>query len=295
MLTSHEALQAAHLDWNVNFGELYTGMDIDGNHNLINKWRRTYRDDNDETLGIVGNRYTILQNYEAFDFMDELLGEIGANYETAGSLKGGKQVWLMVKLPNHITVAEGDEMIPYLLLKNSHDGSGAVTIAAVMVRVVCANTVALALQGAVAKTKIRHTASMHNKVEQARQAINLINENFVTYSDTFSEMLNVELTEEMFEEYILSVIDVDMEKTRGQNIYDTIENLYLTEETNQTGNMSGTLWAAFNAVSYWTDHERGLNQYGRRKDNADEAALFGSGAQMKQKAYDRAIELIATQ
>ena len=296
LLTSHEALQAAHLDWNVNFGEIYTGMDIDGNHNLIDKWRRTFRDDNDNTLGIVGSRYTILQNYEAFDFMDELLGEIGANYETAGSLKGGKSIWLMVRLPDHITIADGDDLIPYLVLKNSHDGSGAVTIAATMVRVVCANTLTMALGGHNAnKFKIRHTASMHNRVDSAREAIRLVNSELVTYSDTFRNMLNVELTEEMFEEYVLEVTGVDIEKTRGKNIYDTIENLYLTEETNQTGDMTGTLWAAYNAISYWTDHERGLNQYGRRKDNADENALFGSGAVMKQKAYDEAVKLTVVQ
>jgi phage/plasmid-like protein (TIGR03299 family) len=295
LLTSNEALEAAHLDWNVNFGEIYTNMDLDGNHNLIDKWRRTYRDDNDATLGIVGSRYTILQNYEAFDFMDELLGEIGAFYETAGSLKGGKSIWLMVRLPDHITVADGDELVPYLVLKNSHDGSGAVTIAAVMIRVVCANTLAMALGGNSNKFKIRHTASMHNRVEQAREAIRLVNENMVTYSDTFRDMLNLELTEEMFEEYILEVTGVDIEKSRGKNIYDTIESLYLNEETNQTGDMSGTLWAAYNAVTYWTDHERGLNQFGRRKDNADEAALFGSGATIKQKAYDEAVKLTVVQ
>ncbi len=294
LLTSNEALAAANLDWTVEFGELYTAMDYDGNHNLINKWRRTFRDDNDETLGIVGSRYTILQNYEAFDFMDELLGEIGAFYETAGSLKGGKSIWLMVRLPDHIKVADGDELVPYLLLKNSHDGSGAVTIAATMVRVVCQNTLTMALGGNSNKFKIRHTASMHDRVDSAREAIRLVNENIVTYSDTFRDMLNVELDEELYEEYILNVIDVDMEKSRGKNIYDTIENLYLTEETNQTGDMSGTLWSAYNAVTYWVDHERGLNQYGRRKDNADEAALFGSGATMKQKAYDEAVKLTAS-
>jgi phage/plasmid-like protein (TIGR03299 family) len=292
LLTSAEAIEAAHLDWSVEFGEIYTAMDNIGGHNLIPKWRRTFRDDNDETLGIVGSRYTILQNAEAFDFMDELLGEIGAFYETAGSLKGGKSIWLMVRLPDHITVGEGDELVPYLVLKNSHDGTGAVTIAAVMVRVVCANTLSIALGGSSNQFKIRHTASMHNKVERAREAIELINENFHQYSTVFQEMLDRELSDDELEQYIIDVVDMDTTKSRGKNIYSHIESLYKNHATNNTGDMSGTLWAAYNAITYWVDHNRGLNQFGRRKTTADEAALFGSGATIKQKAYDEAALMV---
>ena len=293
LLTSIEAIEAAHLDWSVEFGEIYTAKDILGEHSPIPKWRRTFRDDNNETLGIVGSRYTILQNAEAFEFMDELLGEIGAHYETAGSLKGGKSIWLMVRLPEHITVGGDDELIPYLLLKNSHDGSGAVTIAAVMIRVVCNNTLTMALRGNLSQFKIRHTASMHNRVEQARHAINLINENFHQYSTAFQEMLNKELTDDEVEQYIIDVVGMDTTKSRGKNIYSSIVSLYKNHETNNTGDMSGTLWAAYNAITYWVDHNRGLNQYGRRKNNADEAALFGSGSSIKQKAYDEAEVILA--
>ncbi len=98
----------------------------------------TVRQDTREVLGIVGERYRLVQNHEAFTFIDQLLGS-AIHFETARSLHGGRRVWVLATLPDHVEVG-GDDVRPYVLLMNSHDGSTAVVAATTPIRVVCQNT-----------------------------------------------------------------------------------------------------------------------------------------------------------
>ena len=99
------------------------------------------RDKDRKVLGVVSDRYKIVQNEEAFAFTDTLLGE-GVRYETAGSLQGGKKVWMLAHLP-HEYIISGERISPYLVFFNSHDGSGAIKAAITPIRVVCQNTLNL--------------------------------------------------------------------------------------------------------------------------------------------------------
>jgi hypothetical protein len=137
VLGSKEALNQAGLDWKVEQTDVYaaSGERIPG-------YKANIRDIDRSVLGIVGDRYKIVQNEEAFAFTDGLLGE-GVKYETAGSLAGGKIVWMLAKLPEKYIIS-GDAIEPYLVFCNSHDGSGAIRVAMTPVRVVCQNTLNLA-------------------------------------------------------------------------------------------------------------------------------------------------------
>lgn len=139
-VSSGEALWLSGLDWHV------VQKDIYAEDKKINGYKANIRDSDGKVLGVVSDRYRIVQNDEAFAFTDALLGE-GVRYETAGSLSEGRQIWMLARLPEKYII-NGDEIAPYLVFSNSHDGSGAVRVAITPIRVVCQNTLNLALNAA---------------------------------------------------------------------------------------------------------------------------------------------------
>ena len=136
--TSIDALVLAGLDWEVIQKDVYTE-----NGSLIAGYKINTRSTDNAALGIVSDRYKVVQNEEAFQFTDDLLGK-GVTYETAGALQGGKKVWMLARIPHRYIIA-GDEIAPYLVVMNSHDGSSGIKVAMTPIRVVCQNTLNLAL------------------------------------------------------------------------------------------------------------------------------------------------------
>ena len=176
--TSEEALRLAGLDWNVYQTDLVTDSGL-----AVLGYKANVRDSDDSVLGIVTDRYKIVQNHEAFQFTDALLGA-GVRYETAGSLQDGKKTWILAKMPNEYIVS-GDQISPYLVFFNSHDGSGSIRCAITPIRVVCQNTLNLALSTAKRSWSAVHTQSVNDKMHEAaayfrvgeHKLRNLINEN----------------------------------------------------------------------------------------------------------------------
>ena len=101
-------------------------------------FKANVRDTDQQILGVVTDRYKVVQNEDAFAFTDQLLGE-GVSYETAGSLQNGRRIWMLAKLPQRYIIS-GDEIEPYLVFMNAHDGTGAIKAAMTPIRVVCQNT-----------------------------------------------------------------------------------------------------------------------------------------------------------
>lgn len=154
---SKEALRLAGLEWEVEQEAVYTagGSQVQGYYANV---RNTDR----HVLGIVTDRYRVIQNREAFAFTDALLGE-GVRYETAGSLMGGRKVWMLARLPREYIIG-GEHISPYLVFSNTHDGSGAVRVAVTPVRVVCSNTLNLALATAKRSWSMCHTGNVSEKM-----------------------------------------------------------------------------------------------------------------------------------
>ena len=163
---SREALELAGLDWQVESRNIYSGTGA-----MIPGYRANVRSTDDAVLGVVSDRYRIVQNEEAFQFTDDLLGE-GVTYETAGSLQGGKKVWMLARLPRKYLIA-GDQVVPYLVIFNSHDGSSGVKVAMTPIRVVCQNTLNLALNTAKRIWTARHTENVLLRVQDARETLQL--------------------------------------------------------------------------------------------------------------------------
>ena len=163
---SREALELAGLDWQVESRNIYSGTGA-----MIPGYRANVRSTDDAVLGVVSDRYRIVQNEEAFQFTDDLLGE-GVTYETAGSLQGGKKVWMLARLPRKYLIA-GDQVEPYLVIFNSHDGSSGVKVSMTPIRVVCQNTLNLALNTAKRSWTARHTENVLLRVQDARETLQL--------------------------------------------------------------------------------------------------------------------------
>lgn len=161
---SGTALELAGLDWQVVQKDLVTGDGIP-----VPGFKANLRDTDNRVLGVVTSRYRVIQNQEAFAFTDALLGE-GVTYETAGSLQDGRRTWILARLPQKYIIS-GDEVTPYLVFMNSHDGSGAVRAAMTPVRVVCQNTLNLALETARRSWSTTHVGDVRGKLEDARDTL----------------------------------------------------------------------------------------------------------------------------
>lgn len=151
--TSKDALILAGLDWQVIQKPIITedGIPISG-------FKANLRETDNRVLGVVTDRYRTIQNHDAFAFTDSLLGE-GVTYETAGSLQNGRRVWMLAKLPQRYIIS-GDEITPYLVFMNAHDGTGAIKAAMTPIRVVCMNTLNLALSTAKRSWSTNHVGDI---------------------------------------------------------------------------------------------------------------------------------------
>lgn len=159
---SKEALYLAGLNWKVEQQDVYTEEEF-----IIPGYKVNVRDSDLAILGIVSDKYRVVQNDEAFAFTDDLLEE-GVRYETAGALQGGRKVWILAKMPKRYEIL-GDEIEPYFLLMNSHDGSSGFTVAMTPVRVVCNNTLNLALKKAPRIWTSRHTTNVLSRMTEAQE------------------------------------------------------------------------------------------------------------------------------
>ena len=192
---SAEALRLAGLDWNVVQEPVYTD-----NQELIKGYKANMRSFDRRVLGVVSDRYKVVQNTDAFSFTDELLGR-GVRYETAGSLQEGRKVWLLARLPKEYVIA-GERISSYLVFSNTHDGSGSVKVAVTPVRVVCNNTLNLALETAKRSFSMIHTGNIHDKIQEAKDTLFMAENYMDNLGIEFEQLRRVKMTDAQVKEYI---------------------------------------------------------------------------------------------
>lgn len=209
--TSADAIKIAGLDWEVHKQPIFTEF---GDSKIeIPNYKATVRSSDGKTLGIVSDRYQIVQNSEAFDFTDSLIGE-GCTYETAGSLCNGRRVFLLAKMPEKKIL--GEKYDPYICFTNTHDGSGSIKAVMTPVRVVCQNTLSLALKGATRAWSTRHLGDLRSKLDEAKYTLKMAND----YMDSFAEMAdrlaNTTVTEAEAAQVINGLFPVTTEMSERQ-------------------------------------------------------------------------------
>ena len=191
-----EAIEAAKLDWEVKKVPLYAGsgrrrVALKNRFAVVRKdlWGKKQC----EALGVVGSQYTPLQNREAFSFFDPIVGEKAAVYHTAGVLGDGKRIWILAKLPEDIRVINDDITHKFLLLSNSHDGTSAVQVKFTPIRVVCQNTLTIALNKG-PTVWVVHTQNIHERLREAERLLGIVKEGFDEIEKTFKAMVQVEMS-----------------------------------------------------------------------------------------------------
>ena len=192
---SAEALRLAGLDWKVVQEPVYTG-----NNELVEGYKANIRSTDRRVLGVVSDRYKVVQNVEAFNFTDELLGA-GVRYETAGSLQEGRKVWLLARLPREYIIA-GERISPYLVFSNTHDGSGSVKVAVTPVRVCCNNTLNLALSTASRSFSMMHTGNIQGKIQEAKETLFMAEKYMDCLGMEFEQLRRQKVTDAQIREYV---------------------------------------------------------------------------------------------
>lgn len=295
--TSAEAIKLAGLDYKVEKKPIFI-MSKDGRSNIeVPDKFATVRMDTYTPLGTVGNRYTVLQNVEAFNLTDALAGVKEAFYHTAGALGHGEIVWILAKLKGVIEVVKGDITEKYLLLMNRHDGMGTVIIKWTGIRVVCQNTLDMALSNTDGEisTSLRHTISMGSKIEEVRKALGIISAKEKIFAEASKRLAAVQLTSEAWENYLKALKlapEGDEKDGRTKTVLtrtmEQVSELFEKGHGNDLPGVKGTLWGGFNAVVEYID-------FYRRSTGSDEnrakSILLGSGSILKQKAWDMALVL----
>lgn len=245
--TSKEALTLAGLDWQVRQEPI---IYKDQNSGYFMNIRST----DDKVLGVVGGRYTPVQNVDAFDFMDGLIGE-GVTYETAGSLNTGKRVWLLAKMPDMRIL--DDVIEPFMCLTNSHDASGSLKICMTPVRVVCQNTLNLALQSSKRTWNGRHTGSIDSKMNAAKETFGLAHEYMNQFSKSAEELYKIKIAPKDFSVLQDKLFPITEEMTPRKEESQQLlrEQLKNAWEVDDLGNLKGTGWGFMNAVSDMSTHK----------------------------------------
>jgi phage/plasmid-like protein (TIGR03299 family) len=269
-----EMLVAANLNgWNVRLEDLEipNTLTSDKNYQYVVRTNPTDATQTD-VLGIVGERYVPLQNEDLFAFGDNIL-DGGGRWETAGSIRGGRVVFGSLALERETVLdpsGVADVVKTYLLINTSHDGSIAIQASITPVRVVCANTLNLALgsikkkDGVKQSFKIRHTQSAEGRIQVARETLGLANAYMDKFDIMAKLMIETEITAQQFNEIILAAYPKPDKDVKGaikkwENKVNLINDIY-TGEFNHT--IAGNAWGALNALTErldWHRNARGTN------------------------------------
>lgn len=296
-ITIQQALTESGLDFHVdklpNIHRLGTGKDIVSDSSFF-----TVRTDVQKVLGTrLGPDYTVYQNTEALEIVDELLKSKKMIIETVGAIDEGRQVFTCLKLNNSIVVDGTDEVMQYVLLTNSHDGTRAITAMPTNVRVVCANTLSAALEGAKGAHKIRHTKNAADRVKEAFTIMGLLEDNSKSSEAAYNAMKHNSITKQEFFDYIGNIFitpdeiaglqkgDKDVISTRKQNTISEVLQ-FASTGVGQAEAMGDSLnmWYAYNAVTGFLTSKK----YGSADDRF-ESLILGDSAKKINAAGELAL------
>ncbi len=280
---SEQALILAGLDWKVIQKSIYT---VDGTK--VEGYRANVRDKDNKVLGVVSDRYKVVQNGEAFKFTDALLGE-GVRYETAGSLQDGKKVWILARLPREYIITE-ERICPYLVFSTTHDGSGAVRVAITPVRVVCNNTLNLALNTASRSFSIMHTQSVNSRLQEARDTLFRAEDYMDKLENEIERLSDIPVSDKLLEEYIEQLLPISQDATPTQvkNIFKLRDNMRTRYfDAPDLKKVGKNAYRFINAVSDFATHSNPLRKTVNYNENLFIKTIDGN------PFIDKAYELVA--
>ena len=288
--TAAEAIQAAHLDWQIEGKEIYS----DGK--VISGYQAIQRQDNGEFLAVMSDRYEIFQNENSWTWMDSVLGDATAEFHTAGSLRGGRVVFILAKMNDTQEIVKNDPVEKYLLLTTSHDGSIALGMHTTPIRFECGNTMTAAINAGRQYVSIKHTVSMHRRIESAAKALAVGETYFNGMISEMRSLAHTSMNDREMAEFTKAVLRINPNKDGKVNSQTElaerdINELFITGRGQDNPLVRGTAWAAFNAVTEYIDYRsrvqklRGVGQGSfEAQDRRLHRSWFGRGQDTRNRA-----------
>lgn len=284
-LTVREAIATSGLDSKVDLRPLFAEGPKNEKLEVLEQYAVCRRSDN-KVLGIVGPDYVPLQNKDAFEWFQPFLDSGNATIETAGSIKRGKQVWVLAKIrAGEITIGDADKIANYILLSNSHDGSISVKVGFTPIRVVCNNTLSMAHESKASKLlKVRHTARLLENLESIREIMDLADREFYATMNQYRALMKRKIDRSDLQRYVRIVFSLP---DKGGN--ELVPNIMHLFDHGRGSDMAGrTYWGAYNAVNEYLNYFRG-----RTQDNTLSSLWFGDSARINKTALSVAMEMAA--
>jgi phage/plasmid-like protein (TIGR03299 family) len=297
-VASREMLKAAYLDWKVEKVPANGARLIKRRHgkDIFDRYfieRDCVKDESVRpVLGVVGAQYELLQNHEAFAFFDPFLEPGHARYETAGALGNGERVWVQVRVGDPIPVTPDDQVHKFILLSNSHDGRGALSLRFTPTRVVCQNTLNLALEGGDQVVNLRHSRHMRERLadQQVEYLLRVVGDTFNRAADQFKMLAATKATDDLRNKFLTALFPKSKEQEKKDEkprwwkaIDEVLDNIVVTPAATRD-----SMWGLYNAVTRAED-------YRQTTEALPEARLervwFGRGADKKIKALETAVAL----
>jgi phage/plasmid-like protein (TIGR03299 family) len=301
-MTAAEAMEAAGLaGWDLEAKDMYVQLP-DGTYVEAPDRRAIFRNLDNVILGTVGSKYTILPNEEAFEALDGLLADGAMKYATAGALGRGERVWILAKVGEDFEPLTGDVITPYMLFTAAHDGSGAARGKLVNTRVVCQNTLAVALGEGGNEFRIRHTATIKERLGQASQLLGIISKQQKRINEVFRQFAETKAEKEV-QERVLNMLTPAPSGDESDTVRDRLQQerfqlWRIIEGATPAVKIANpeTLWGTFNACTEWIDWlepRKGMDADSANKPDSDPwyvrrlvYSFDGIGADRRQKVFN---------
>lgn len=246
-----EALRNSGLDWNVNSNLLYdeSGREIPG-------YRANIKSDDGSVLGVVSDKYSIIQNNEAFDFINELPKEGNFKFDSAGEFRNGRSIWVMGTLPE-VNIL-GDNVSNNVVFVNSHDGSSGVKVMMTPIRLICHNMINLATRKAERIWSAKHTKGIFSKIDEARYTLQLANNYIDALAEEADELANISVSEDEIRAILDKMFPIDYANDTERKIKNITlfkNNFFMCYNENDIKQFKGSAWGAINAMADLIDHK----------------------------------------
>lgn len=277
-----EAMKLANLDFEVQKVQMRNPITGD----LVKSWG-VLRTDNNAFLGAVGDRYTPMQNKSLFNFIDGLMGE-GRHYETAGVLGAGERVFVMAKVGEYDVLGTGDKHDTYLLGVGSHDGRMSQTFKMTETRVVCQNTLNIALQGKGTSVTAKHTPNAERKLTEAIKLLKQTQMTAKSIEEMMNELAQRKVNNEIVADTLAKMFAIrsidEKIHTRTLNQVATVRNLFESNDRDAFPEFRGTAYNLLNALTEYADHFKETRGDRDKDILRATSAMFGSGDSFKTRA-----------
>lgn len=295
--TIEEGIKLAGLNWDVISQPLYrdaSSLLASGLVDLqpVTSHKALVRTDSGKQLSVVGKDYTPLQNIEAFNFFNPFLEGGQASLETAGSLREGKNIWVLAKLNRApIEVVKGDVVQKFLLLSNGHDGMMAVRVGFTPIRVVCANTLAMSHDNSKSSLiRVFHGKQVKANVDKIQDIVNAADAKFEATAEQYKQLARANVNKKDIEKYVeivfkYSAVEDERRAISKQNRIADITRLFEEGRGNSMAGVRGTAWALYNATTEYLSYEAG-----RGEDSRLNSLWFGSNNVLNKSALKAAME-----